>query len=153
MLKVIETQSSMGSDEDMAQLAQPDPMFDERLMSNNILPEKEEIVSTTPDIGNESEELVSEAQDHITVSSALETTRHEASAVIETSSSAGCWANHRGVTNHQTSDEDLVEMIMKDSELNAWIAKARLRPRTQISYNQTRKKRRKSRSRSSSVHD
>ena len=132
---VIETHSSMSPDDRDEEPAQLDGSFDERLMLNNVLPEKEEIVSTTPEI----EELM---ETHTTCSSpdANHTT------------TAASLEDHRETNNHQTTDDELVEMIMKDSELAAWIAKARLRPRATISYKQTRKKR-QSRSRSSSVHD
>ena len=105
---VIETQSSMYQDLEEVANNSHNSSMDERLDPENALPlvpEKEEIVSTTPDL------------------------------------------------NTISNDEDLamVEMIMKDSELAAWIAKARLRPRPPVNYNETN--RRRSRSRSSSVHE
>ena len=155
---VIETHSSLGSDENIDDITQPaplppEPTFDEeRLMSTNILPEKEEIVSTTPDNYDDNvEELL--VVDNIPTSS---TTNHIASTTVTTTmttqTETSLETNHKDTNHHQTAEEELVEMIMKDSELAAWIAKARLRPRTPISYSTSRKKRH-SRSRSSSIHD
>ena len=146
--EVIETNSSLVSDEKSDIAEQPvEPAFDDRLMSNSILPEKEEIVSTMPSDYNEEVEVESEP---LTPPPSLPepvNTNHN-SVSVESSPD-----NHRDFNHHQNMAEaELVEMIMRDSELAAWIAKARLRPRTPISYKMTRKKRR-SRSRSSSVHD
>lgn len=132
---VIETHSSLGLERDPAEDSQTDGMLDERLITENVLPllpEKEEIVSTTPD--NDEEVSCNPP------ASSVDNNHIQASP-----------ENLKDSTNHITADEELVEMIMKDSELAAWIAKARLRPRTPISYSQTRKHR--SRSRSSSIHD
>lgn len=131
---VIETHSSLGLEEDPSEDSQQDSMLDERLITENVLPllpEKEEIVSTTPD----NDEEIS----------------NDTATSVDVNHVAANTDNLKDSTNHITADEELVEMIMKDSELAAWIAKARLRPRTPISYSQTRKHR--SRSRSSSVHD
>jgi hypothetical protein len=144
---VIETNSSLVSDEKSDIVEQPlEPAFDDRLMSNNILPEKEEIVSTMPDGFNEEVEVESEPLTPPPSHPAPVDTNHN-SMSEETSPE-----NHRDMNHHQSMDEELVEMIMRDSELTAWIAKARLRPRTPISYKLTRKKRH-SPSRSSYVHD
>lgn len=131
---VIETHSSMGLDGDPSEDSQQDSMLDERLITENVLPllpEKEEIVSTTP----ENDEEVS----------------NDPATSVDVNHVPANSDSLKDSTNHITAEEELVEMIMKDSELAAWIAKARLRPRTPISYSQTRKHR--SRSRSSSVHD
>lgn len=131
---VIETHSSLGLEGDPAEDSQQDSMLEERLITENVLPllpEKEEIVSTTP----ENDEEVS----------------NDPATCVDVNHTPVSSDSLKDATNHITADEELVEMIMKDSELAAWIAKARLRPRTPISYSQTRKHR--SRSRSSSVHD
>ena len=155
--EVIETNSSLVSDEKSAIVEQQplEPAFDDRLMSNNILPEKEEIVSTMPEGFNEEVEVESEPLTPPPPPPSLpppgpgDTNHNTATSGAEAPSE-----NHHRDFNHQQdmAEEELVEMIMRDSELTAWIAKARLRPRTPISYKITRKKRR-SRSRSSSVHD
>ena len=134
---VIETHSSMDSEKGQAETNHLDNSFDERFISDDILPllpEKEEIVSTTPD----NIEAAADTQATCTTSA---DTNHVTTSPESLKDS-----------NHLTAEEELVEMIMKDSELAAWIAKARLRPRNPISYSETTKKRR-SRSRSSSVHD
>ena len=145
---LIETNSSLFSDEKSDIVEQPlEPAFDDRLMSNNILPEKEEIVSTMPDGFNEEVEVESEPLTPPPSHPAPIDTNHN--SMSEESSPE----NHRDMNHHQSmAEEELVEMIMRDSELTAWIAKARLRPRTPISYRLARKKRR-SRSRSSYVHE
>ena len=129
---VIETQSSLGSERGPAaaeQSSTEDLLDPDDALS--LVPEKEEIVSTTPENLNETNNLAT----------TLEHANHIATSPENLTD-----------PSHMTSDAELVEMIMKDSQLAAWIAKARLRPRPPISY---RDKRRKSRSRSSSrsVHD
>ena len=129
---IIETNSSMSSDK--VEVPQLEGSFDEeRLMLHNtdVLPEKEEIVSTTPE---NIQEVVMEDE------------------ISDTNHTPASPDHLKDTDHHQTAEEELVEMIMKDSELAAWIAKARLRPRTPISYKQTRKKR-KSQSRNSSLHN
>ena len=142
---VIETNSSLLAEKPDT-VHPPEPSFDDRLTSNNVLPEKEEIVSTTPEDFHEEVEVES-------VPFALP--RPVTLDANHNSMNPGATLdNHHRELNHHVgmAEAELVEMIMKDTELTAWIAKARLRPRTPISYKMTRKKRH-SRSRSSSVHD
>ena len=135
---VIETHSSLASDK--AEASHSENSFEERFMTDALplLPEKEEIVSTTP---------ICKCTDE---ANPLETSSDANSNCIRAGSPE---QKSLGDTNCLTTDEELVEMIMKDSDLAAWIAKARLRPRTPINYTDVRRKRRQSRSRSSSVHD
>ena len=140
---VIETNSSLVSEgSDVSHT--PEPILDDRLTSSNILPEKEEIVSTMPEDFHEEVEI--ESVPLIPpVTTALDVNHNSLSP-------GPSLENHRDLNHHgHMSEEELVEMIMRDSELTAWIAKARLRPRTPVSYRVTRKRR--SRSRSSSIYD
>ena len=131
---VIETHSSLASDK--PEVIHEENNFEEHFMSITLLPEKEEIVSTTPKCTDEtnSYEMSSAAN-----SNCIRATSPEQMSLRD--------------TNCLTTEEELVEMIMKDSDFAAWIAKARLRPRTPINYTDVRRKRRQSRSRSSSIHD
>ena len=136
---VIETHSSLASDK--AEASHSENSFEERFMTDALplLPEKEEIVSTTPILCKCTDET-----------NTLETSSDTNSNCVRAASPE---QKSLGDTNCLTTEEELVEMIMKDSDLAAWIAKARLRPRTPINYTDVRRKHRQSRSRSSSVHD
>ena len=158
---VIETQSSICHSGDMSNHLLNSSM-EERLDPENALPlvpEKEEIVSTTPDndaaieiqsYGCHGREDITTRPLNISLEERLDP--ESALPLLAEKEEIVSTSPENLIDNSPFStEEELLKNILKDAELAAWIAKPCLRPRRQINYNVKKTSKRQSRSRNSIV--
>ena len=154
---IIETQSSVSHSEDMSNHL--NSSIDERLDPENALPlvpEKEEIVSTTPD-NDAAIEIQSsgccDREDMTThpLNSSVKERLDPESALPLLAEKEEIVSTSLFDNSSFSTEEEVLKNILKDAEMAAWIAKPCLRPRHQISYC-VKKRKRQSQSRNSAIH-